>query len=332
MSDKRRISPSGIFRFFFCVVVSVVLFWMVTICPWTDSSEPAPTASPSSTPTQPATTQPVTVPTETTAPETTVPETTNPETEPPETAPTTPPPPILEVDTTFQIEREFPGILMWARQEMRDYATSNGLDPNLYFKDLVFSYLLNPDIREFCLEYPRLWDKESTADLSSYENTEGVPLFLQWDSQWGYFDYDGSPLGLAGCGPTTLAMAAYYFTGNPDMNPLSLAQFAMDHGYRYPGNGTAWSFMTSGAQQLGLHSRTLPLHEETMVQALEDGDLIICIMGPGHFTTSGHFILLTGYENGSFTVNDCNSISRSQRTWTYQEISGEILNLWAISG
>lgn len=69
-----------------------------------------------------------------------------------------------------------------------------------------------------------------------------------------------------------------------------------------------------------------------MIQALEDGALIICIMGPGNFTTGGHFILLTGYENGAFTVNDCNSITRSSRTWTYEELCGEIWNLWAIRG
>ena len=185
---------------------------------------------------------------------------------------------------------------------------------------------------EFCRQYPALRLKESTADLSAYADCEGVPLFLQWDPQWGYFDYGGNLLGLSGCGPTTLAMAAYYFTGDPNMNPLTLAQFALDNGYRYPGNGTAWSFMSDGARQLGLRSRVLGLSEWAMADALENGELIVCIMAPGKFTTSGHYILLTGYQDGNFTVNDCNSVTRSQRTWTYDEICGEILNLWAISG
>lgn len=307
MTGNRRSHYPALFRL--AALLSVCL---LAACGPTEAPEPVSTVPPT---TQPATEPPETVP---------------PETVPPETEPYIPPPPILQVTPTVAEETGLKGIFLWALRQMEDYAIENGLDPSLYFEDLAVTYLLNEDAREFCLEYPRYWNKESTADMSAYEDLEGVPLFLQWDPQWGYFDYDTSPLGLAGCGPTTLAMAAYYFTGDPSMNPLSLAQFAMDNGYRYPGNGTAWSFMYDGARQLGLHSQVLPLDEGTMIQALEDGALIICIMGPGNFTTGGHFILLTGYEDGAFTVNDCNSITRSNRTWTYNEICGEIWNLWAI--
>lgn len=219
-----------------------------------------------------------------------------------------------------------------AYQMLQRYTYDKELNPCFYSLPLAELYLRNPDTLEFCRQYPALRLKESTADLSAYADCEGVPLFLQWDPQWGYFDYGGNLLGLSGCGPTTLAMAAYYFTGDPNMNPLTLAQFALDNGYRYPGNGTAWSFMSDGARQLGLRSRVLGLSEWAMADALENGELIVCIMAPGKFTTSGHYILLTGYQDGNFTVNDCNSVTRSQRTWTYDEICGEILNLWAISG
>lgn len=303
-----------------CLAVLLAMICLLTGCAVAET--PVSTAPPTTSPTQPATEPTATEP----------PETAPPETVPPETEPYIQPEPILQADVSAWEESQLPGIFQWAMNQMQKYAVTNGLDPNLYTKDLAFTYLLNADAREFCLEYPRYWNKESTADMSAYENAEGVPLFLQWDPQWGYFDYDGSPLGLAGCGPTTLAMAAYYFTGDSSMNPLSLAQFAMDNGYRYRGSGTAWSFMYEGAQQLGLRSRVLPLGEDGMIQALENGELIICIMGPGNFTTNGHFILLTGYENGAFTVNDCNSITRSNRTWTYEELCGEIWNLWAIRG
>lgn len=224
------------------------------------------------------------------------------------------------------------GLLEGFYQDLLSFPIDRELRPCYFATLLTQLYLKNPDAREFCNRYLELRNEEPTADLSAYADLEGVPLFLQWDLQWGYFDYGGNLLGLSGCGPTTLAMAAYHFTGDPNMNPLTLAQFALDNGYRYPGNGTAWSFMTQGARQLGLHSRVLGLSEWAMADALENGELIICIMGPGKFTANGHYILLTGYEDGAFTVNDCNSITRSQRTWTYDEICGEILNLWAISG
>ena len=54
-------------------------------------------------------------------------------------------------------------------------------------------------------------------------------------------------------------------------------------------------------------------------------------MGPGDFTSSGHYIVLTGVEDGSFRVNDPNSRLRSQRLWSYEELEGQIRNIWAIS-
>ena len=224
------------------------------------------------------------------------------------------------------------GFLKEAYQSLLDFPIDRELRPCYFAPLLTQLYLKNPDAREFCDRYLELRSVEPAADLSAYADCEGVPLFFQWDLQWGYFDYGGNLLGLSGCGPTTLAMAAYYFTDDPNMNPLTLAQFALDNGYRYPGNGTAWSFMSQGARQLGLHSRVLGLSDRAMADALENGELIVCIMGPGKFTANGHYILLTGYEDGNFTINDCNSLTRSQRTWTYDEICGEILNLWAISG
>ena len=47
----------------------------------------------------------------------------------------------------------------------------------------------------------------------------------------------------------------------------------------------------------------------------------------GDFTTEGHFIVLTGYENGEIKVNDPNCRTRST-LWDYEELQGQIRNLW----
>ena len=67
-----------------------------------------------------------------------------------------------------------------------------------------------------------------------------------------------------------------------------------------------------------------------MVSALEAGNPVILAMGPGDFTTSGHYIVLTGVEDGAFRVNDPNSVKNSCRLWTYEELEGQIRNIWSI--
>lgn len=215
---------------------------------------------------------------------------------------------------------------------MRQYAQEHGFSYWDYPRKIVELYEKNPETAEFCLNYPLLYDQPGNVDMSQYEDVEGVPLFMQWDTQWGYFDYGGELFALSGCAPTSLAMAGYYFTRDPDMNPLALAQFAMDNGYRILGSGTVWAFISEGAEELGLNSRTLGLSERSMVNALENGELIIVNFGAGVFTDGGHYVLVVGYEDGKFIIHDCNSYERTNRRWDFEEFSDQVRNLWAISG
>ena len=57
---------------------------------------------------------------------------------------------------------------------------------------------------------------------------------------------------------------------------------------------------------------------------------MILALGPGDFTTEGHYIVLSGLEDGLFRVNDPNSYINSARLWSYEELEGQIRNIWAI--
>lgn len=156
-----------------------------------------------------------------------------------------------------------------------------------------------------------------------------VPLLMQWDKRWGYDAYGDSIIGLAGCGPTCLAMAYLYFTGDTEENPRTMAQFADENGY-HTLEGTSWSLWTDGVKELGMTGEVLPLDENRMKTVLDQGGVIVCSMRPGDFTTTGHFILIRGYDDEGFWVNDPNRRSNSEKQWTYETLSGQIKNLWGI--
>lgn len=208
------------------------------------------------------------------------------------------------------------------------YAQTKDIPYGAYPKDLIALLDTAPEARCFVLDYPQRQDRE--VDLSSYDRQE-VPLFLQWDPMWGYEDYGSSYLAVTGCGPTCLAMAGYYLTGDPAMNPKALAEFAEDNGYYAAGYGSSWTLISKGAEQLGLKARELPLVKKKIVDALEAGSPVILAMGKGDFTTTGHYIVLTGVEEEGFRVNDPNSRERSGQLWTYEQLESQIRNIWAIS-
>lgn len=54
-------------------------------------------------------------------------------------------------------------------------------------------------------------------------------------------------------------------------------------------------------------------------------------MAPGDFTKKGHYVLLTGYDEKGFTVNDPNHKSNSRKHWDYDTLSTQIKNLWSLS-
>ena len=79
-------------------------------------------------------------------------------------------------------------------------------------------------------------------------------------------------------------------------------------------------------------AKELGLDADTIRSKLRDGHPIICIMGPGDFTSTGHFIVLTGVKsNGDVTVNDPNSRKNSDKSWDLEEIMSQMRNLWVYS-
>lgn len=189
----------------------------------------------------------------------------------------------------------------------------------------------NPEAAEFAANYPLYKDGAGEYTMAEFEELSVMPHFLQWDTRWGYEEYAGSLMGLAGCGPVCLSMVAVYLLEDLSMDPLYVAAFAEENGYAEKDNGTKWTLMSEGAERLGLSARELPLHKQTMINELDSGKPIICIMGAGDFTSSGHFIVLTDYTDEGFSVLDPNSVARSQQKWTYERIESQIRNLWSFS-
>lgn len=191
-------------------------------------------------------------------------------------------------------------------------------------------YDQNPEARSSLTQYQQYKDADPVIDLSD-EAFQGVPpLLLQWDVRWAFRNYNQSYMAATGCGPTCLSMALIGLTGDGSYDPWTLAQYAESAGYSVPGSGTSWSFIPDGAAHYGRYAEELPLSEDIVAEALRSGKYVVLVVGPGDFTTTGHYLLLTGVENGKFQLNDPNSPKNSEKDWSWERLSPQIQNLWAI--
>lgn len=172
---------------------------------------------------------------------------------------------------------------------------------------------------------------EKISIKNDYKKGE-IPLFIQWDERWGYNKYGPDFIAINGCGPTSLAMVAVGLTDNTDINPKVVVDFSLKNGYLVDGVGSSWSLMTEGAKSFGLRGKELPLSEPVIISTLKKGQPIIASMGPGEFTTQGHYIVLTGVDkDGKIIVNDSDSKERSKMTWDIDVFMKETKNLWSFT-
>lgn len=294
---RRRLRPQFIFTI--CVLTAILIGLLALCVKLVNRAEdPEPTLPPVTQPTTQAT-QPTTEPT----------------TEPTTAAPTEPLTPMEELEL---------------------FASEHDLTLEDYPEKILELYERNPEAREYCMNYPLEYGKEHAIDISGYADYEGVPLFIQWDKQWGYKDYIGSVGGLSACGPTCLSMVTYHFTRDPEMTPAYMMDFAEENEYGLKGAGTQWSLFKLGAKKLGLDMKELNADQMTneayIASVLDSGRIIVMNVKPGVFTTVGHYMLIVGYEDGKFKLNDPNSPANSAKLWDFDEFDQDIKIMWSFSG
>ena len=206
-------------------------------------------------------------------------------------------------------------------------------DINSYPKELLELASEKDETIDFVANYPN-YDASTNKVISikkDYKKGQ-IPLFIQWDERWGYEKYGSDFIAINGCGPTSLAMVAVGLTGNKDINPKVVAEFSDDNGYLVDGVGSSWTLMTEGAKHFGLNSKELPLTEDAIISTLKKGQPIIASMGPGTFTTGGHYLVLTGVDsNNKIIINDSDSKIRSSQTWDIDVFMKETENLWTFT-
>ena len=208
------------------------------------------------------------------------------------------------------------------------FAYKNDLELECWPQELFDMLNKYPETIEFVLNYPYYKDQTFKIDNSHIDYVNSVPLYLQWDKRWGYTPYGGDMIANAGCGPTCLSMVATHLLQDPSLNPRAISRFSEDYGYCEPGFGSRWSLIYEGGEMLGLKVYEISCDEDGIIENLEAGNPIICLVGPGDFTYGGHFIVLTDYIDGQIKINDPNSVKNSEKLWNFDDIKDQIDMLW----
>ena len=182
-----------------------------------------------------------------------------------------------------------------------------------------------PNHAEKVMRYYSIATGDSSAEILLLAGNAGlqVTYYNQGDAAWASLPYGSSTIKKSGCGPTSAAICISTLSGKR-VTPRQTCTWAANNGYYVSGAGSKHEVIPALAKHYGLKCKGVGKDKTKVVKALKSGKkLVIAIMGPTHFTSGGHFIVLRGIKDGKILVADCGSRQRTKETWSLDLITQE---------
>lgn len=156
-----------------------------------------------------------------------------------------------------------------------------------------------------------------------------IVYYNQTEEPWASQLYGRDSISGYGCGPTSMAMLVSSLT-QTRIDPAQMSQWAAQHGYWARRSGSYLSIVQGTAAAYGLEAAAFSERSpDALRRELAAGHMFVALMGPGHFTSRGHFIVLRGATlGGDILVADPASTDRSLSTWDAQLILDELSTSW----
>ena len=169
------------------------------------------------------------------------------------------------------------------------------------------------------------------SNITIEENGSSCVYFNQADSRWANHPYAGSTSYWAACGPTSMSMVVSTLTGK-NIPPPEMMDIATRSGYACDGAGSYHSIVPGLARKFNLKCTGIGSNGPKLKKALQEGKLVVALMGPGDFTKNGHFIVLRGItSDGRVLVNDPASTKRTNMSWDFNKFPQQSIK-WADVG
>lgn len=173
-----------------------------------------------------------------------------------------------------------------------------------------------------------------TEDLFLPAAGHTLIYYNQHDPRWAAKNYGPhNTISSYGCGPTVLSILVSSLTDSA-VPPGQMAAWCYQNGFFSQNSGSYHSIIPEGAAAWGLDSKSLTdLSYKAILEELYAGRIVVMLMGSGHFTSSGHFIIIRSVTlEGQLLIADPNSLENTQIPWDYDTIVSELKHTYDAGG
>ena len=167
--------------------------------------------------------------------------------------------------------------------------------------------------------------------------------YLQTDPRWRYNDYsttgEKTTIGASGCGPTAMAMVLATWA-DKNVTPATECAWAKANGYKAYKSGTYYGYFEPAGKRYGLKTYRLnysnlygnatSAYHAQVKDALDRGELVIACMGPGNWTSSGHYVLVWDIQGDTICINDPASALARRTRGSYSLFKQQVKYYWII--
>lgn len=168
--------------------------------------------------------------------------------------------------------------------------------------------------------------------------------YLQTDKRWSKVSYsapgESTTIGRSGCGPTAAAMVVASWKDKAE-TPVEACAWAVEKGYKAIKNGTYHSFFKpygaahgltitqiTGSNVQGMSAGSATAIHKKALEAIKQGNMVICLMGKGNWTSGGHYILWYDYDGTNVYINDPASTKAGRLKNTLALLQAQVKHYW----
>lgn len=159
-------------------------------------------------------------------------------------------------------------------------------------------------------------------------------LLLQTDERWAHLPYgwgeENSTLAMNGCTIDALAIVSSLIN-NKETSPKKILSWSKNK--YFTDDGTSWSIYKDFSREHNYKYRDLGANIENTQFYLKKNIPVIAAAQPGIFTTIGHTIVLTHFDNNGYRLLDPSDNSlknHSLTTYSGAVLSNELIYFWTI--
>lgn len=194
------------------------------------------------------------------------------------------------------------------------------------FIDIVYDYIEHKD------------DYLSMSFTEEELNSGTIPNLYMEDRRWGYELIGGRPIFSGGCAVVSISMVYVGLTGDGYYDPVRVSRVAEELDASGFLGGVRNSDIGNICEAIGLKYNGYNFDpdeggsgspdEKQMKEILDKGRPLILNMKGDTF--GSHAMVLRGYDESGFILNDPANREKSARTWTFDELAPEMLRYWEV--